>query len=69
MFISPPNNFNESPMWDTDSMFSEPPMTPMPKFGMNDDARPMPGTSSAKPIPSDSAQNYEIAPKIGRAHV
>ena len=51
MFISPPNNFNQSPMWNTDSMFSEPPMTPMPKFGMYDDTRqtPMPGSSTSTP--------------------
>jgi len=57
MFISPPNNFDQSPMWKTDSMFSEPQMTPMPKFGMNDDERqnPMPGSSA-------STHNYEIAP-------
>lgn len=64
MFISPPNNFNESSIWNTDAMFSEPPMTPLPKFGMNDDERQMPmsGSSSTKPTPSASTQNYEIAP-------
>ena len=65
MFISPPNNFHESPMWNTDEMFSEPPMTPLPKFGMNDDDErqmPMSGASSAKPTPSASTQNYEMAP-------
>jgi len=57
MFISPPNNFDQSSKWNTDPIFSEPPMTPMPKFGMNDDERqnPMPGSSA-------STQNYEIAP-------
>lgn len=64
MFISPPNNFNQSPMWNTDSMFSEPPMVPMPKFGMNDDARQTPMSQSpvAKPESSSTSPDYEIAP-------
>jgi len=63
MFISPPNNFNQSPMWNTDSTLNEPPMTPMPKFGMNDASRqgPMPTTSSTNPSPS-SAQDFDLAP-------
>lgn len=55
MFISPPSNFNESQMWDA---------TPMPKFGMHDDTRQMtmPGSSSVKPTPTTTTQNYVIAP-------
>jgi len=64
MFISPPNNFNQSPLWDTTPIFSEPPMTPMPKFGMHDDARqtPMSPSTTATPKPLSTSQNYEIAP-------
>ena len=56
MFISPPNNFNQTPMWNTDPLFSESPAISMPKFGMRDDARqnPTPGASTT--------HNYEIAP-------
>ncbi|HEY8803940.1 MAG TPA: hypothetical protein VIM42_02325 [Clostridium sp.] len=64
MFISPLNNFNESPMWNTDSISSEPPMTPMPKFGMHDDTRQMPMSTSTATMPSASTpkQTYEVAP-------
>jgi hypothetical protein len=69
MFISPPNNFNQTPMWNSDSVFSEPPMTPLPKFGMHDDTRqkPTPGSSTATPgasTPGTSTgtQEYAIAP-------
>jgi hypothetical protein len=57
MFIAPPNDFNGSPMWNTDSMFSEPPMTPLPNFDMPYDTR-------QKPMPStpQGSQDFEIAP-------
>ncbi|MBU3180227.1 hypothetical protein [Clostridium psychrophilum] len=55
MFISPPNNFNESQIWNTDSSSSEPPMTPITKFGVNDDARQPPVTPATN-------QNFKIAP-------
>ncbi|MBU3214368.1 hypothetical protein LL033_03705 [Clostridium estertheticum] len=63
MFISPPNNFDQSPMWNTDSSSLEPPMTPMPKFGMHDDSRqgPMPGASSTSPTPPGT-QDFDLAP-------
>ncbi|MCB2352766.1 hypothetical protein [Clostridium estertheticum] len=63
MFISPPNNFNQSPMWNTDSSSLEPPMTPMPKFGMNDDSRqgPMPGASTTSQTPT-TTQDFDLGP-------
>ncbi|MCB2294034.1 hypothetical protein LGK95_10935 [Clostridium algoriphilum] len=67
MFISPPNNFTESSTWNTDPMFSEPPMAPMPRFGMNDDTRQLPmspsptTTTATMPSTSTTNQNYEIA--------
>ena len=57
MFISPPNNFNQTPMWNTAPIFSEPPIVPMPKFGIHDDTRQMP-----TPTPTTTTQGYEIAP-------
>jgi len=65
MFISPPNNFNQSQMWDADPMFPEPPMEPIQKLGMNDDTRQSPMTPSPIAKPGTSAtttQDYEIAP-------
>ncbi|MBU3072225.1 hypothetical protein [Clostridium estertheticum] len=63
MFISPPNNFNQSPMWNTDSSSLETPMTPMPKFGMNDDSRqgPMPGASTTSQTPT-TTQDFDLGP-------
>ncbi|MBU3158786.1 hypothetical protein KPL37_03225 [Clostridium frigoris] len=63
MFISPPNNFNQSQMWNTDSPSSPAPMTPMPKFGMNDASRqgPMPESSPTNPSPS-STQAFDLGP-------
>ena len=55
MFISPPNNFNESQIWNADSSSSEPPMTPITKLGVNDDARQPSVTPTIN-------QNFEIAP-------
>ncbi|HEY8891105.1 MAG TPA: hypothetical protein VIM70_12700 [Clostridium sp.] len=64
MFISPPNNFDQSSKWNTNPIFSEPPMTPMPRFGMNDDERqnPMSTPPVAKPGSSATSPDYEIAP-------
>ncbi len=62
MFISPPTNFNQSPMWNTDSMSFEPPMTPMLKFGINDDTRQTPMAPSPTAKPTTPGQDYEIAP-------
>lgn len=57
MFISPPNNLDQSST------------NPIPKFGMYDDERqtPMPGTSTTTPGTSTlgtttGSQNYELAP-------
>jgi len=63
MFISPPNNFNQSPLWNTTPIFSEPPMTPIPKSSINDNTRktPMSPSTAATPKPSTTTQ-YEIAP-------
>ena len=62
MFISPPNNFNQSPEWNSNSTFSQTPMTPLPKFGMNDASRqgPIP-TASTTPSHS-SSQDFDLAP-------
>lgn len=57
MFIAPPNNFNQIPMWDSVPMFSEPPMTSIPKFGMDDNVRRTP----TMPTP-DNNQHREMAP-------
>ena len=57
MFIAPPNNFNQIPMWNSVPMFSEPPTTPMPKFGMDDDTIQTP----TMPAP-DNNQHREMSP-------
>lgn len=52
MFISPPNNFNQSST------------TPMPKFGMYDDTRqtPMSGSSTTGAGTTTGSQDYVLAP-------
>ncbi|MBW9145429.1 hypothetical protein KTC92_09085 [Clostridium sp. CM027] len=57
MFIAPPNNFNQIPMWDSVPVFSEPPMAPIPKFGTDDNTRERP----AMPTP-DNNQHREMPP-------
>jgi len=57
MFISPPNNLDQTPMWNTDSIISQTPTIPMPKFGMHDDTRQTPTPTTSTPT-----QSYEIAP-------
>ncbi|MCJ7691448.1 MAG: hypothetical protein MUO60_19365 [Clostridiaceae bacterium] len=58
MFIAPPNNFNGAPMWDSASMFSEPPMMPLPNFDIPyDDARQKPVYQAAA-----ASQDFDVAP-------
>lgn len=57
MFIAPPNNFNQIPIWDSIPMFCEPPITSMPKFGMDDDTRERP----VSPSPTNNP-DLKIAP-------
>ncbi|WP_298839267.1 hypothetical protein [Clostridium sp.] len=62
MFISPPNNFDQSPMWNTDSPSLTPPITPMPKFGMNNDTRQGPMTGSSTSSSPSSTQAFDLGP-------
>ena len=57
MFIVPPNNFNQTPMWNGVPMFSPGPMMPLPNFDMLDDMRQKP----IYPTPP-SNQDFEVAP-------
>ena len=57
MFIVPPNNFNQIPMWNPAPMFSPAPMMPLPDFDMLDDTRQKP----MYPTPTNN-QDFEIAP-------
>lgn len=57
MFIVPPNNFNQIPMWNPAPMFSPAPMMPLPDFDMFDDARQKPMNQA----PANN-QDFEIAP-------
>jgi hypothetical protein len=57
MIIVPPNNLNETPMWKTAPMFSEPPMMPLPNFDIPYDTRQKP-MIEVPPI----NQDFEIAP-------
>lgn len=61
MFIIPPDNFNQTPMWNTIPMFSEYPMMPMPDFDMLDDARQIPMPKAPPKVPNNN-QDFEIAP-------
>jgi len=58
MYIAPPNNFNETPMWNN-PMFFEPPMMPLPNFDIldDDDTRQRPMLA-----PSTNNQDFEISP-------
>jgi len=57
MFIVPPNNFNQTPMWNNVPMFSPAPMMPLPNFDMLDDTRQKP----MYPTPP-SNEEFEIPP-------
>ncbi len=57
MFIVPPNNFNQIPMWNTAPMFPPVPMMPLPNFDNLDDMRQKPMT----PPPAEN-QEFQIAP-------
>ena len=57
MFIAPPNNFNQIPMWNSVPIFSDPSMIPMPRFGMDDDTRQKP----VYPTPATN-QDFDVAP-------
>jgi hypothetical protein len=57
MFIIPPNNFNQTPMWNTVPMFSQAPMMPLPNFDSFEDTRQKP----MYPTPANN-QDFEIAP-------
>jgi hypothetical protein len=61
MFIIPPDNFNQTPMWNPIPMFSEYPMMPFPDFDMHGDERqnPMP---KAPPLVPGNNQDFELAP-------
>jgi hypothetical protein len=61
MFIIPPDNFNQNPMWNPTSMFSEYPMMPMPDFDMQDDERQNPMPQAPPLVPGDN-QEFEIPP-------
>ena len=58
MFIAPPNNFNQNPMWNYGPMFSEAPMMPLPNFDALDDTRQKP----VYPTPAVKNQDFDIAP-------
>ncbi|MGK0465196.1 hypothetical protein [Clostridium sp.] len=53
MFIAPPNNSNGAPMWNSASMFSEPPMMPLPNFDMPEDERQVKPPMFQTPISAD----------------
>jgi hypothetical protein len=57
MFIVPPNNFNQTPIWNGVPMFSPGPMMPLPDFDSFDDTRQKP----MFPTPP-SNQEFEVAP-------
>ena len=57
MFIAPPNNFNQTPIWNTNPMFFEPPTMPMPDFDALDDTRQQPAFEA--PV---GRQGFEPAP-------
>ena len=57
MFIVPPNNFNQAPMWNSYPMFSEPPMMPMPDYDTFDDTRQNP-----MPVAPPMSQDFEMSP-------
>ena len=57
MFIIPPDNFNQSPMWNTVPMFSEYPMMPMPDFNMLDNERQIPMPMAPPTVPDDMMQD------------
>lgn len=61
MFIIPPDNFNQTPMWNPTSMFSEYPMMPMPNFDMSDNERQNPMPQAPPLVPGDN-QGFEIPP-------
>ena len=61
MFIIPPDNFNQNPMWNTVPMFSEYPMMPMPNFDMLGDSRQIPMPQAPPQVPDDN-QGFEMAP-------
>lgn len=61
MFIIPPDNFNQTPMWNPNSMFSEYPMMPMPNFDMSDNERQNPMPQAPPLVPGDN-QGFEIPP-------
>lgn len=63
MFVAPPKNFNGIPMWNTSSVFSEPPMMPLPDFDMPYDTRqqqPMP----VVPIAGEEFQVPPVSPIV-----
>ena len=62
MFIIPPDNFNQSPMWNTVPMFSEYPMMPMPDFNMLDNERQIPMPQVPPQVPDDMMQDIVIPP-------
>jgi hypothetical protein len=61
MFIIPPHNFNQIPMWNPASMFPEYPMMPMPDFDMQGDERQNPIPQAPPMFPEDE-QGSEVAP-------
>jgi hypothetical protein len=63
MFIAPPNNFNQTPMWNNIPMFSPVPMMPLQNFDSFDDTRqkPMYPTPPTPPTPP-SNEEFEVAP-------
>jgi hypothetical protein len=61
MFIIPPDNFNQTPMWSPIPMFSEYPMMPLLDFDMQGDERQNPMPQSPPQIP-DENQDFEVAP-------
>lgn len=57
MFIMPPNNFNQTTMWNPVPMFAPPPMMPLPNFDNFDEMRQKPMT----PPPVEN-EGFQIAP-------
>jgi hypothetical protein len=62
MFIVPPNNFNQAPMWNAYPMFSEPPMMPMTDFDMFDDDTRQTPKPVTPPVTPPMNQDFELPP-------
>jgi hypothetical protein len=57
MYIAPPNSFNQTPMWNTNPMFSPSPMMPLSNLDNLEATRQKP----IYPTPTNN-QDFEVAP-------